>query len=143
MGAQRRFARIAAFQALYMVEMGRKDLQEEGVRWEWLEEDNPILSQPELELMARNLLYGTLENLDRIDELIQKHSLHWQLDRISRVDLSILRMAVYEMCFAKSKSPPRVVINEAVEIAKEFSSDVSYKFINGVLDAIYQKNHVS
>ncbi len=140
---ERRFARIAAFQALYMVDMGRRDLLEGRIEWEWLEEDNPIPSRQDLALMAQSLFLGTLENKSDIDDLIQAHSHHWQLDRISRVDLSILRMAVFELCFSDAGTPPKVIINEAIDLAKEFSSDASYKFINGVLNAIYQRKKVS
>lgn len=139
----RRFARIASFQALYMVEMGRRDLVEGSVQWEWLEDENPVRSRPDLMLMAQALFQGTLEKKAEIDDIIQAHSLHWQLDRISRADLSILRLAVFELCFSEAGTPARVVINEAVEIAKDFSSEASYKFINGVLDAIYHRQKVS
>lgn len=140
---EKRHARIAAFQALYMVEMGRRDLQTGPVEWEWVEPASPLFRQPELMLLANSLFHGTLENLSQIDALIQAHSHHWQLDRISRVDLSILRVAVFELCFSSAGTPPKVAIDEAVEIAKEFSSDASYKFVNGVLDAIYRKRKVS
>lgn len=138
----RRQARIAAFQALYMVEMGRTDLWVNDPEWEWLEEDNPLRSSVELRELAQRLFRGTLDHLGEIDEQIRTHSKRWQLDRIGRVDLSILRLGVYELLFARPPLPPAVVIDEAVEIAKEFGGNVSYKFINGVIDAIRRSRQV-
>lgn len=81
------------------------------------------------------LISGTIENIQEIDGHIQKRLEHWDFNRVSKVDLAILRMSVY--CFLYVKDiPPSVVIDEAIDIAKEFGSDDSYRFINGVLDGI-------
>ena len=69
-----------------------------------------------------------------IDEILQKHAENWAFERIAKVDLAILRLAVYELKFAETPTP--VVINEAIELAKEYASDDSKRFINGMLDRI-------
>jgi N utilization substance protein B len=84
---------------------------------------------------AKTLIAGIFENQKGIDELLAKASLNWSLVRMSRVDRNILRLAAYEISFCP-EIPVNVTINEAIEIAKSFSSDESSTFINGVLDKI-------
>lgn len=81
---------------------------------------------------------GTWENLARCDELIVASTIKWQFARLSPVDKSILRLAVYQLTCC-GEIPPKVVINEAIELAKKFSTDKSPGFVNGVLDAVLQK----
>jgi N utilization substance protein B len=84
---------------------------------------------------ARDLSLGTVENLDIIDELIEKNAKNWAISRIAKVDLAILRLATYEMLF-REDIPPIVSMNEAIELAKELSTDESSRFINGILDSV-------
>lgn len=81
---------------------------------------------------------GILENEQAIDEMIEKSSDHWSITRLSKVDLILLRMAVYELKWAE-EIPEKVAINEAIEIAKVYSTDKSPKFIHGVLGKIAQQ----
>lgn len=83
---------------------------------------------------ADRLLEGVASGVERIDELIRGHSANWRLERMSAVDRSILRMAVFEMI--NDTAAPAVVINEAMEIGRRFSGDEACPFLNGVLDAI-------
>ena len=83
---------------------------------------------------AWELVQGVWENRDELDELISRHSQHWRVGRIAKIELSILRLALYEMYF-RSDIPPKVAINEGVELAKEFGDDQSRGFVNGILDA--------
>jgi N utilization substance protein B len=83
---------------------------------------------------TEQLVRGTMESRDTIDRRIAQHSAHWRLDRMPGVDRNILRMAVYEM--SEIGTPPAVVINEAIELARRFSGEDSVAFINGVLDAV-------
>lgn len=76
-----------------------------------------------------------VQKVNRIDDLIKKHASAWPIEQISPVDLSILRLAIWEICFFK-KTPLKVSIDEAVELAKEFGSETSSSFINGVLGSI-------
>jgi N utilization substance protein B len=88
--------------------------------------------------LASDWTKGTWENLAQCDELIVASTIKWRLSRLSAVDKSILRLAVYQLKFCPD-IPPRVVINEAIELAKKFSTDKSPAFVNGVLDAILKK----
>jgi N utilization substance protein B len=81
---------------------------------------------------------GTWANLPACDELITGAALKWKLSRLSQVDKSILRLAVYQLKFC-ADIPPKVVINEAIEIAKKFGTDKSPGFVNGVLDGVLKK----
>lgn len=84
---------------------------------------------------ANQLVTGTVEHVERIDEFIRRHAEHWRLDRMATVDRNILRLAVQEFLYDKD-TPKTVVINEAIEIARRFSAQESPQFINGVLDSI-------
>jgi transcription antitermination factor NusB len=88
--------------------------------------------------LASDWTKGTWENLKHCDDLITASTIKWQFTRLSPVDKSILRLAVYQLKFCPD-IPPKVVINEAIELAKKFSSDKSPGFVNGVLDAILKK----
>ncbi|HEY7337264.1 MAG TPA: transcription antitermination factor NusB [Bryobacteraceae bacterium] len=82
------------------------------------------------------LVRGTCENADEIDRRIAEKSEHWRLDRMAAVDRNILRMALFEI--TKTDTPPAVAIDEALELARQFSGDESVAFVNGVLDAVHR-----
>jgi N utilization substance protein B len=84
---------------------------------------------------AEELIRGCIENRALIDEKIQKYTEHWELSRIAAVDRNILRLAIYEMLF-RDDIPPVVSINEAVDIAKKYSTQESGAFVNGILDRL-------
>lgn len=89
---------------------------------------------------AQNILSEILSRLSTLDELITKAAPEWPLDKINAMDRNILRMGLCELLFSdRSNVPPKVAIDEAIEIAKEFSGEVSGKFVNGVLGAIYKE----
>ncbi len=88
--------------------------------------------------LASDWTKGTWENLEQCDEPIITSTIKWQFTRLSPVDKSILRLSVYQLKFCPD-IPPKVVINEAIELAKKFSTDKSPAFVNGVLDAILKK----
>jgi len=83
---------------------------------------------------ARDLLKNIIPNLNIIDEKIKEHSTNWTFERIAKLDLSIMRIAVYEMLL--TEIAPAIAMNEAIEIAKKYCSGSSSKFINGVLNAV-------
>jgi N utilization substance protein B len=87
---------------------------------------------------ASEWIMGTWEHLGRIDELIVGSTIKWQFSRLSPVDKSTLRLAVYQLQWCPD-IPPKVVINEAIEIAKKYSTDKSPAFVNGVLDSVLRK----
>ena len=85
---------------------------------------------------AHTLVAGVLEHKDEIDQLIQSKAQHWSLERMALVDLCLLRLAAFELTHLQEEIPPQVAINEAVEIAKEYSNADSSAFVNGILDQI-------
>jgi len=95
----------------------------------------PNVDEAAVRVFADPLIKGTLEHRDESDELIKKHAKNWELHRIAAVDRNILRLAIYEMLH-RDDIPPVVSINEAVDIAKKFSTQDSGKFVNGILDKI-------
>lgn len=90
------------------------------------------------EKLAVKMVDGVEKNMKDIDKKIEKYAPQWPIDQIQKVDLEILRIALWEGFLAKM-TPPKVAIDEAIEIAKEFGGDSSGKFVNGVLGAIYEK----
>lgn len=95
----------------------------------------PDTEEAAIRLFADPLIRGTLEKRPEIDAVIARHAKNWSLDRIAAVDRNILRLAIYEM-LNRDDIPPVVSINEAVDVAKRFSTDESGKFVNGILDKV-------
>ena len=92
---------------------------------------------PERDPFVDDLVRGTVGRLAEVDEQITRHAEHWRMERMPAVDRNILRLAVYEMIHAGT--PPAVVIDEALELARKFSNEESVQFVNGVLDAIHRE----
>ena len=90
---------------------------------------------PEVEAFARSLFEGTVSEVEALDRRVREQAEHWRLERMAAVDRNLLRVALYELLHCP-ETPPAVVINEALEIARRFSGKDSVEFINGVLDAI-------
>jgi N utilization substance protein B len=88
--------------------------------------------------LAHSITEGVKKDLSKIDKIIEEAAPEWPLEKISKVDLVILRIAIYELLFGK-KTPVKVAIDEAVELAKEFGNDTSHKFINGVLGTVVEE----
>lgn len=95
----------------------------------------PSADEVAVRLFADPLIRGTIQHRDQADELIRRHAKNWELHRIAAVDRNILRLAIYEMLH-REDIPPVVSINEAVDIAKKFSTQDSGKFVNGILDKV-------
>ncbi|MBP5568878.1 MAG: transcription antitermination factor NusB [Treponema sp.] len=141
----RRKGRILAFQALYSWDVSKTSL-EDLLTFSWLQKDSESTQseeetqisaseQPE-KIFAGLIISGTIQNIQAIDDLIKAHlSASWTFERINKVTLAILRTSIYELKY-QTDSQAKVVIDEAVNIAKEFGTDDSYKFINAVLDKI-------
>ena len=136
--AGRRKSRILAFQALYAWEMAGQDLQE-LLDFPWLSDEQKARYGEDGLAFARLLVSGAIENIAAIDKAISENSAHWDLSRLRKVDLSILRMSVYSLLFQKDIHPS-IAINEAIEISRKYGCNDSYRFINGVLDSIRKKN---
>ena len=132
----RRKSRIIAFQALYSWNVSRVPT-EELLTFSWLKKGSEFTpNELEEQTFASFIISGTIDHLDEIDNLISSHlSSSWTMERINKVSLAILRTSTYEIKF-QAGSNPKIVIDEAVNIAKEYGSDDSYKFINAILDKI-------
>lgn len=128
----RRKARECALQILFAADVA-KTTGSALTRNYWNELGDPELDEPTREF-ANNLATGTLRELDKIDEKIRTRAEHWRIPRMAVVDRNVLRLAVYE--FLYEETPHTVVINEALEIARRFSTYEATQFINGILDAI-------
>jgi N utilization substance protein B len=131
-------SRQSALQVLFLWDQ-RHQAIDEAIRsfYETLcsEEDDPPRSAPD-EFME-TLVRGASAHASDIDQRIRNKSEHWRLERMPAVDRNILRLAVYEM--SELKTPAPVVIDEALELARQFSGDESVSFINGVLDAVHKE----
>lgn len=123
----RREARATALQALYQIELGKVVPQ---AAIDQIGEEFSI-SQDDL-AFATHLVEGTLENIDVLDKTIKGMAINWNLDRLAKVDRNILRLALYEIK-VDNEVPAAVAINEAVELAKMFSTPKAARFINGIL----------
>jgi len=126
-------ARELAMQALYQLDVQGPDIL--GLLSQFFIENE---TDGAVRKLAWDWTKGTWENLARCDELIVDSTIKWQLSRLSLVDKNILRLAVYQLKFCPDV-PAKVVINEAIELAKKFGSDKSAPFVNGVLDAVLKK----
>ncbi len=125
----RRLAREAAFKALFQVDIGKCRV-EQALRRSL--EDYKF--NEEEEQFVKDLLDNTIKKLDLLDEIIRKHLVKWELERLSAVDRNLLRLALYEIIY-RPDIPPAVSINEALELAKKYgSTGEAVGFINGGLD---------
>ncbi len=130
--ATRHQARKAVVGLLYAYDLGNDGI--EKFADEILEEDKIRNKQRDF---SRKLFKGTVENLEELDREIKKHLESWDYDNIGKVEKAILRLGAYEIVV--DKNDRAIVINEAIELAKELADDKSPQFINGVLDAIDKK----
>jgi len=126
----RRKAREYALQMLFQWDITHDSIDQIAATFFEGQEESPGVAA-----FARQLVTRTVEHVEEIDGLIQRHAEHWRLDRMATVDRNLLRMATQEFMFDK-ETPKTVAINEAIEIARRFSTQESPQFINGILDSI-------
>ncbi len=131
----RRAGRVIAFQTLYRYEITREAVPD-LLDFSWM--DAPDRVQGESVDFARLLIAGTIERLAEVDEAIRRQLEHWDFTRLARVDLAVLRISAYSLLFLKDV-PASVTIDEAIDIAREFGTPDSYRFVNGVLDGILKR----
>ncbi|MCS6884866.1 MAG: transcription antitermination factor NusB [Acidobacteriota bacterium] len=135
MGARRK-ARECALQMLFQYDLARPSVDELiDTYWEEISDLSQNEYYEEIKDFASQLARGTIEHLAEIDSWISRRTKHWRIPRMAVVDRNLLRMAVYEFLY-RPDIPKTVVINEALEIARRFSTYEATQFINGVLDAI-------
>jgi N utilization substance protein B len=152
---QRREARERAVQFLFQHDLNPPDNLEEALGHFWGSQRAPAIAEEKASatwgqkvdlppptaaevatrLFADRLIRGVLEHRPQLDEKISAHAQNWDINRMAVVDRNILRLAIYEMLY-RDDIPPVVSINEAVDIAKKFSTQDSGKFVNGILDTI-------
>lgn len=130
----RRKGRILAFQALYSWDLGNVDISN-VLDFAWVEKETLERMGEESLSFTRLLVSGTIEHIEEIDSVIKSHLTNWDFDRLNKVDLAILRISVYPLLYQKDIHSS-IIIDEAIDISKEFGSDDSFKFINAVLDSI-------
>lgn len=129
----RRKAREVALQVLFQIDVSKVDVHE-AIELFW----NNFEAPENVRDFSTQLIEGSRERLIEIDAFIKSCSDNWSLTRMSRVDRNILRLAVYELVYCKD-IPPKVTLNEAIDLGKDFGSENSGSFINGILDALYTK----
>lgn len=132
---RRHRAREAALQMLYQWEVGRAGIDEVVETYWSIDRPDEEPMSPPLEAFATALARGTVERLDEVDRLIAGHAEHWRPERMAVIDREIMRLAIYEFLSAEDV-PKKVVINEALELARTFSTDEAIGFVNGILDAV-------
>lgn len=134
--SKRHKSRILALQALYQYEIAQHSV-ENLISFEWLS------TAPKLNIdiinFASEIIYGTIKNINEIDDSIELSLENWKLSEISPIDKNILRMSIYSMLYQPEISAS-IIINEAINLAKEFGGDQSFSFINGVLDGFKNKS---
>lgn len=153
--SKRRVARERAMQFLFQYDLNPEDNLESALNTYWDSQRAAIIAEEKakarwnepvvlppisseeaaVRLFADSLIRGVLENRERLDQEIKKHLKNWDIHRLAVVDRNILRLAIYEMLF-RDDIPPVVSINEAIDIAKKYSTEDSGKFVNGILDKI-------
>ena len=127
---RRRKSRETALQVLYQLNITKQDVHTAFVQfWEH------FLSDGVADDFIKRLVQGVLEHCPELDRLIEEYSEHWRLDRIDMIDRNILRMALFELLYCE-EIPPKVTINEAIDLGKRFGSEDSGSFINGILDRV-------
>ena len=129
---QRRANRMAAVQYIYSWEINQPEVLSDSLRSFFENHDE---EPREYYQFAEELINGIIENIEEIDAVIKERTANWDFSRIAKVDLSILRLAVFEL-FHRLDIPPIVSINEAIELSKIFSNPDSKRFINGILDQL-------
>jgi N utilization substance protein B len=140
---KRRLAREIAVSSLYQMEMNEVTASDAvDMLMEELQQENEIGADPSeiggTDEFIRELVLGVMEHKQAIDGMLQQFLTGWHIDRLSRVDRQVLRLATYEIVF-RDDVPPKAAINEAIDLAKHFGTEESGKFVNGVLGKLLQE----
>lgn len=150
MASNRHLSRIISFQTLYEWDFMEKKVPEHlEAKVEVKTALEPVVERNYQEFAGSienrdfidQLVWGVIDNLEKIDQIIIPAAPEWPIDQIALVDLEILRLGIFELLFAR-EVPPKVAINEAVELAKAFGGENSSRFVNGVLGTIYRASDI-
>ena len=137
--ASRHLARSIAMQSLYEWDFGSKKGDLKDLTERNIQEFGPGLEDVNKDFI-RTLAFGVVEHLADLDQIIEKAAPEWPLEQITIVDRNVLRLGLFELLYGnKDEVPPKVAINEAIELAKNFSGESSGKFVNGVLGTVYRE----
>lgn len=136
--ANRHLSRSIAMQSLYEWDFKSKKQNElKEIVERNIKEFGPGLDDCDF---TRQIVNGVVKNISKLDKIIEKSAPEWPIDQITTVDRNVLRIGLYELLFGKrDEVPPKVAINEAIELAKNFGGESSGKFINGVLGTVYRE----
>jgi len=129
--ALRTKSREFAMQMLFQWDMSRQDAAKLEAKF-W----RAATAEDSTRIFANKLFEGASKSADELDALIVQHAKNWRLERMAIIDRAVLRLAIYELRTAET--PHKVIINEAVDLAKKFSSEDAGSFVNGILDAVYK-----
>ncbi len=130
---KRRKSRESALQVLYQLDITKQEGQRAITQWE-----ANFSSHEGTDEFAERIVLGVLDHAQEIDQLIERFSENWRLNRMTLVDRNILRMAIFELLYC-SEIPPKVTLNEAIDLGKRYGSEDSGSFINGILDRIQKE----
>ncbi len=131
-------ARECALKILYQIEVAKQPPAEAAANfWEHNPTETPVM------LFGSELVMGTMQHREAIDALLAKCADNWSVERMAIIDRNVLRLGAFELLHLEATVPPKVVINEAVELAKRYGGAESSKFVNGILDAIHKQHVVS
>lgn len=131
-------ARECALKILYAVDITKEE-PKKCIEIFWRNNEN---KDAEVRVFCDSLVVGVCANIEPIDKLISKHATNWQIKRMAVIDRNVMRFAVYELLFTED-IPPKVSINEAIDIAKKYGDKDSGKFVNGILDKINKSERKS
>ncbi len=136
--ASRHNARQIVLQTLYELDFSNQlDAGFQAALEKNVKESGKEIKEPDF---LKNIIAGVLEHRKEIDAIISKVATEWPLDKINLVDRNVLRIGLFELLWGNhNEAPPKVAINEAIELAKEFSGEASGKFINGVLGTVFRE----
>jgi len=127
---RRRKSREFALQVLYQLNLSKQEALHAITQFQ-----EHFMASGEADPFQKSLVLGVLDHCPELDRLIEKYSEHWCLDRINVIERNILRMAIFELLYCE-EIPPKVTINEAIDLGKRYGSEDSGSFINGILDRI-------
>ncbi|MGA3039491.1 MAG: transcription antitermination factor NusB [Bryobacteraceae bacterium] len=132
----RRRSRQRALQILFLWDARRQTVEDATAAYFDTLYSEESRTQPQPDPFLDGLVQGAVAHVEELDRRITRHAEHWRIERMPLVDRNILRLAIYEM--TQTDTPPPVVIDEALELARRYSNEESVQFVNGVLDAVHR-----
>lgn len=137
--SNRHLCRTIAMQTLFEWDFNNRAQKLQDIMTRNIKEFAPGMEEM---IFSEKLVKGVVKNLDEIDKIIVKHAPEWPIKKITVIDRNVLRLGIYELKFLK-EVPPKVAINESIEVAKTYGGETSGRFVNGVLGAIYREMEIT